>query len=199
MAHNTCSIDGCDRPHYGHGWCKPHWQRHDRYGDTFPNRPFQAGVPFASPVERFWSRVNRSGGPDSCWPWTKHRDKKGYGRFAYSRDANDRFAHRLAWAFTHGHPGELLVCHRCDNPPCCNPSHLFLGTVADNNADRDAKGRGNRGTKNGQVVLTEAQVCAIRSTYAAGGISQDALGKQYGIDQGHVSRIVNRKLWPHLS
>lgn len=88
--------------------------------------------------QRFWAKV-RVGAADECWPWTGAR-AHGYGRI---RTIGKRFcrAHRLAYALAHGDPGPLLVCHRCDNPLCCNPAHLFLGTVQDNNLDRDAKHR----------------------------------------------------------
>lgn len=87
-------------------------------------------------MERFWSKVNKT---DECWLWTRGRTKQGYGTF--SLDGKTHNAHRLAWLFTYGDPGELQVLHRCDNPPCVRPDHLFLGTVADNMKDRDAKGR----------------------------------------------------------
>src|SRR5258708_7360461 len=71
------------------------------------------------------------------------RQRKGYGQFALDGRRKAK-ASRVAWAFTHGDPGKLLVCHRCDNPPCCNPRHLFLGTNDDNMADMKAKGRASR-------------------------------------------------------
>ena len=99
-----------------------------------------------STAERFWAKVDRSDGPDACWPWTGHRARRGYGQFKmFGRSVP---AHRVAWELTNGpippgdHFGTMCACHRCDNPPCCNPTHLFLGSMADNVADRDAKGRG---------------------------------------------------------
>lgn len=93
-----------------------------------------------SDEERFWSRVDRRG-PDECWPWTGSRNPAGYG--AFSRGGKRSNTHRVAWEMTHGPiPGRLHVLHACDNPPCCNPAHLSLGTHEDNMADMVAKGRG---------------------------------------------------------
>lgn len=85
--------------------------------------------------QRFWSKVDRRG-PDECWPWLAAKSATRYGVFDKTR------AHRVAYALTHGLiPEGRIVCHRCDNPPCCNPAHLWLGTPKDNTADMVAKGR----------------------------------------------------------
>lgn len=89
---------------------------------------------------RFWIRVDGSAGDDACWPWLGARDPKGYGQ------AGKRWrAHRVAMFLTNGPiPPGMFVCHHCDNPPCCNPAHLFIGTVTDNMRDCAAKGRTSR-------------------------------------------------------
>lgn len=93
------------------------------------------------PLEvRFWRRVDRAGGPDACWLWLGPKTPRGYG--ATSRLNKSVRAHRLSWELTNGPiPDGLIVCHRCDNPSCVRPSHLFLGTHADNMQDCSAKGR----------------------------------------------------------
>ena len=100
-------------------------------------------------IDRFWSRVDSSGGPDSCWPWTLACNKvTGYGHlYLYGRS----YAHRTAYELATGNdPRGLDVCHSCDNPICCNPSHLWIGTALDNMRDREAKGRGRWGLREGE-------------------------------------------------
>lgn len=90
--------------------------------------------------ERFWSKVDRRG-PNECWPWAASLGSRGYGQFVYlGRPAP---ASRVAWIITHGHEltSEQFVCHTCDNRPCCNPAHLWLGSLADNLRDMFRKGR----------------------------------------------------------
>ena len=140
-----------------------------------------------SDAERFWSKVDRSG---DCWLWTGSFLKDGYGQFRLNRTTVT--ASRLAWELTYGSiPVGMLVCHKCDNPPCCNPAHLFLGTPRDNRRDCAAKGR----VTAWKAVVTKADTLVIRAAYAAGGVTQAELGRQFGISQTSVSCIVRRKTW----
>lgn len=102
--------------------------------------------------ELFWSRLRKSG-PDGCWVWTGFIGPNGYGTTAVGR--RPLATHRAAWILTHGPiPPGMFVCHHCDNKPCCNPKHLFIGTCKDNMRDMAAKGRGRNGST-GQL-----KVCA---------------------------------------
>lgn len=156
--------------------------------------------------ERFWEKVNKAGpvvreelGP--CWVWTAGVKPKGYGAF-WRRGVNDSSAHRYSWALHNGPvPASLHVLHRCDNPPCVNPAHLFLGTAADNNADKAAKGRstrgrmGPRGERCGTSKLTAEAVLAIRYARELAGVPYVDLAAAVGIDRSTVWAILSRKTW----
>lgn len=136
-------------------------------------------------AERFWSRVER-GDADACWEWQAGRHTYGYGRISVGGAA--QYAHRLAWTLTHGDPGELHVLHRCDNPPCCNPAHLFLGTAKDNMADKTLKRRGK------VAKLTPEDVVQVKAL-AKAGHSQVALGRLFGVDTTTVGGILRGRTW----
>lgn len=169
-------------------------------GTTRHRRPVMQADSTAFPlsdkvVARFWRRVDRSGGPDACWPWTGTLSRKGYGRIGDGQPYSS-FAHRRAWLFHNGTlPDGLCVCHRCDNPGCCNPAHLFLGTNRENVADRDAKGRTGRGERNRHAVLSRPEVAAIRAEYATGQTSYRRLAAKYGVNKSTIRRVVRRELW----
>lgn len=152
-------------------------------------------------ADRFWSKVDRSGGQDACWEWKASRRGLGYGQFAYPGRSPQK-AHRVAYELESGPiPDGLGVLHKCDNPPCCNPRHLFLGTNADNMADMVLKGRqrspGYRGEGHHQARLCEADVLAIRER-AAQGETGKTIGPDYGICPEHANRIIRRESWKHL-
>lgn len=160
---------------------------------------------------RFWRYVDKSGGPDACWPWLRFRDGDGYGKFSHDLDGKhaNSAAHRMAYRLTYGEfDPSLVVCHRCDNPPCCNPAHLFLGTNQDNTADRNAKsrqargdvlrhGHHRRGTQVNTSKLTAEQVTEIRRRHA-GGEYCTALAREFGVAYNAVWCIVHRKHWKHI-
>lgn len=150
---------------------------------------------YADQLGKFWGLV-RVCGPDECWPWTGPA-RRGYGYHCF-RGLDDR-SHRIAYRVTYGDiPAGLQVRHKCDNPPCCNPSHLELGTQGDNNADRVARGRNGsaKGVDNGQHRLTENDVAYIRAK--RGLMLQRELAAMFGVTQNLVSKVQLRRYWKHL-
>ena len=145
---------------------------------------------------RLWGKVVQT--TNGCLEYAGAHNAFGYGVIRARRDDGTHTmvaAHRAAWTVTHGAiPDGMLVLHRCDNPPCCNPDHLFLGTDADNMADKCSKGRQSREFELPHTKLSDAQVADLRHEYATSGLSQYALARQYGISQSHVSFIVNHKV-----
>ena len=146
-------------------------------------------------IANFWARVDQTG---DCWLWTKCCNSDGYGRVWFN--GRLEYAHAIAWYFSNGIiPVDLCVLHKCDNPPCCNPAHLFLGTHLDNM--RDCKDKGRRtvvlGERNGSAKLTEADVLEIKVLLFKG-MTPRAIANKFGISQTHVSDIKLGKRWSHV-
>ena len=148
--------------------------------------------------ERFWEKVSVRG-EDQCWEWV---GTKAGGRYGSMRvDGKMRSAHLISWELHNGQViGGLCVCHKCDNPSCVNPSHLFLGTHRDNMKDMVKKGRVGcvKGENHGCSKLTIQQVLEIRSKYVTGKYLQRQLAVEYGVDRTTISSVVNRKIWRHI-
>lgn len=169
--------------------------------------PSRCGRPPTQPIEdRFW-RYARKGA--DCWTWTGACSIGGYGQMGIKGKTVG--AHRISYEIHIGPvPQGLYVLHRCDNPPCCNPRHLFLGTIADNNADRDAKGRVSRGDhvdpacrargeRCHKSPLTEEIVRTLRRDYALGGVSLKTLAQRYQVTKTTVRRAIQGDTWKHVS
>ncbi len=147
----------------------------------------------------FWSKV-RKGAPDECWEWqagrtvqSGNRGPAGYGVFSYQ---NRRVgAHRWSWEYANGPiPEGMSVCHTCDNPPCVNPAHLFVGDAFANMGDAAAKGRMPSGERNDRAVLTEADVREIRALRRAG-VPYKVLVARFGVTDGNIGHIVTGRSW----
>lgn len=151
-----------------------------------------------STPESFWRSVD-TGGEDDCWEWKLTRNDNGYGHVMYHNKMQK--AHRLAWLLHHGSlDPNLDVLHTCDNPPCCNPRHLFLGTHTDNVADMIAKGRRFelRGQASGRSPFTEDRIRELRAMYVTGLYSYADLAKMEGVDRSCIRRIIRRETWTHV-
>lgn len=155
---------------------------------------------FAKFQERFWSNVE-VGSPEECWPWRGRRNGRGYGKCQNFQHTFDSTASRIAYQLCYGPlPKNLGVCHDCDNPPCCNPLHLFPGTMKENMADCIAKGRFKyfkvrRGNEVNTSKLTADQALAIYSSAESGPV----LAARYGISKEAVNHIKRGKNWAHVT
>ena len=155
-------------------------------------------------IREVLEKIDKTGGKDACWLWTgKPHTKTGYGRVQIN---NKRYlVHRLVYSTEVGDPGDLCVLHRCDNPYCCNPKHLFLGTIGGDNADkvskkRQAQGKVHgdkvRGSKHGKSKLTESSVRQIRSLHI-NGMPQVEIAKRMKISKQAINDIIRGRRWSH--
>lgn len=160
-------------------------------------------------IDKFQQRIIKT---DGCWTWKGAKNLKGYGHLWVK--GKNIGAHRISYMLYKGDiPNGMVICHRCDNPTCVNPDHLFLGTQKDNISDRDQKGhtakgdrsgkktkpeRIARGENNGSTKLTTHDVLTIRDLWDRRKFSQRAIGRMYDIHHDTVWRIVNRKNWDHV-
>lgn len=140
--------------------------------------------------------------PGTCWIWTGHLDKHGYGVAHGPRPNGTRGpsrAHRVVYEHLVGPiPEGKILMHSCDNPPCVNPQHLTPATDAENIADMVRKGRSARGSKHWSAKLTEAQVMEARHKYATGRYTLDILAAEYGLTKTPVSQLLRGVTWKHL-
>lgn len=143
----------------------------------------------------FHSKIDLSGGPDACWPWMGARNWAGYGKLGRMVEGKRKGldAHRVALEEKLGRPilSGLWACHHCDNPPCCNPAHLFEATPRENTMDMVLKGR------HGRARFTEDQVHDIRFRYRRGEKQVD-LAREFNVSRQAIRNLVLENTWGHL-
>lgn len=146
--------------------------------------------------KRFWDKVNIRK-LDDCWEWQGGK-RNNYGRFWF-RD-KDWMAHRASYTIIFGEiPEGMHVCHHCDNPPCVNPNHLFVGTNSDNllDASRKFDNLARRGEAHGNSKLTSTEVEEIRELFGTGLYMKTELGKMFGVYDTLIGRIIRGEAWKH--
>ena len=163
----------------------------------------------ANTAAKFWAGVDKSGGPDACWPWLGALNANGYGKVTWG--GRTEIASRVAWRLTHGADPGHFACHRCDNPPCCNPAHLFDGTVQENTddmiskgraprfeeADRNRRARRARGERNPSAKIGEAQAVAVLEALRLGE-STGSIARRLGLHRNSIWNIKSGATWAHL-
>lgn len=187
---SACSVSGCARPYRCNGLCALHYSR------SLAGRDLATGLKGRplSLQERFESHCIPE--PNTgCWLWIGATGSDGYGKAIV--DGRSRRAHRVSWEMFRGEiPPDVVICHRCDNPPCVNPSHLFLGTQLDNIADRHSKGRsaGPRGVLNPNAKLNPKAVREIRELRARGLLLRE-IAARVGVSRTSVRNALSGKTW----
>lgn len=192
---SVCCIKGCDKESIALGLCVNHWRRNKLYGSPVAAKSHSGMFRGKPAEERFWMQLKKT---DTCWLWVSNRDRYGYGRFLGAvRGVSTKFAHRFSYMLHKGDiPSGMLVCHKCDNPPCVNPEHLFLGTESDNMNDKISKGRHRAafGENAGRAILTEEQVRAILVDPRP----HTAIAADYGVKGSTIGSIKQRVSWSHI-
>lgn len=159
-------------------------------------------------ISRFESKFVKKSG---CWIWEASLNNKGYGQFSIKRSVN-KLAHRISYQIYIGDiPKGLCVLHKCDNPKCVNPDHLFLGTKKDNMIDKENKNRGNhekasktmirkghnRGEKQWMCKLTNNDIIEIRKLHSKG-LTHEEIASKYPVERRQIGKIINKESWKHL-
>lgn len=150
---------------------------------------------FKAIEDPFWDRVDKSAGPDECWPCGGVPNNRGYCFY------KGNGAHRYSWSIVFGDAGNLHVLHKCDNPPCVNPTHLFIGTHSDNMKDKVAKGRDialelhPKGEKHGRAKLTWDNITYIRQQASMFGKFHTTLAKEFGVTPTLIDQVIKENIW----
>lgn len=198
----NCSITGCDNKYRAKGLCSTHWKINKKYGTPTPvcwcgepAQTFVGGNGFSelckehTLLKRFWENV-KVGQENECWEWQGAKTEAGYGVIWWRDEL--RYTHRISLELK----GEVIppryhACHRCDNPACVNPGHLFVGSPRDNMLDKVSKGRQAFGEKHPNAILTDAEIIIIRQM-AEDGVFFSDIARTFDVSESHISRIVAR-------
>lgn len=196
-----CCIKGCEKPVKASGMCAAHYRRAQEGRDMAT--PIREMIRSGPDIDRLKAKM-KVNDETGCWEWQKSLNTNGYGQFRFR--GRPQQAHRVSWILHNGEIPEgegqyktLYVLHKCDNPICINPEHLFLGSQSDNANDAISKDRwhqlpGLTGEAHGRALITEDDVRAIR----ASDMPARKIAVQYGISHGAVQHIRKRRSWKHV-
>lgn len=194
----ACSVSDCERGgKIVLGFCTHHHHLATVHGDVHKTPSRRTVTRSATLADRIQAGTPQGLPEDACWEWEHYRDKKNYGFFKFRGKAY--LAHRAAYTVSIDQElsSDIVVRHKCDNPPCVNPSHLEHGTQADNVQDAMTRGRHVRGASVSSSKLTEASVRRIREQYAEG-VPVSTLAAEYGVVAYTIRRVIHRQTWAHL-
>lgn len=189
-----CSIENCGKPLWARGWCRMHSLRFYRHGN--PLIVLHESLRRMSFEDLYIPEPN-----SGCWLWlggsSGNRREQNYGLFI--RNGKRQYAHRTSWEIHRGTiPPRLSVLHGCDTRCCVNPSHLFLGTQAENNRDMRQKKRHAFGERHGHAKLSEEQIAQVISMHSDG-LSLSQIGHRLGVHFKTIHDVVQGKSWSHVT
>jgi hypothetical protein len=199
MTDRTCSVPDCERPRFKRDLCSMHYDRHRLTGEVGQAGPLiaNASMTVAERLSKIgWDEVVRVPALGPCHEWRGARHPQGYGQMSIKGRTTPAHRASLEASGVSIHAG-MVACHRCDNPPCINPAHLYPGTYSQNTNDFYSRSgfQRPRGAAHPMAKLTSDEVEHIRNTYADGAMLQRELAKLYGVSLNTIWRVIHHKTW----
>ena len=195
MQNATCSVENCDNKMKARGWCQAHYSRWQKHGD--PRLGGSRRRPGGMSIEEILDMYVIRGAPNECWEWTG-RTVHGYGWFTHAGGIHGAHRVSIALALSVTLDSDDHVMHSCDNPPCCNPSHLSVGTAVLNVADMVEKGRAHSGSKvTALKTINESDVRVMRKMREHG-LTYKSIAEQFGMSRANVGKICRKEIWNYV-
>lgn len=186
MANKKCTVDGCDSKSFCRTFCTLHYSAYKRHGSPYEGRRNSVNKPFTKDyiLENIYIE-------DTCWVWKRFLDDKGYGVASISGRGKHISSHRMSYILWNGTVEDgTYICHKCDNPPCCNPEHLYAGTHQDNTRDMMSRFRFHS-------KLTKHEVEEIRMKHSSKKYTQRELGDMYSVSESQINKILKKTRWKY--
>lgn len=192
QANKLCTIGDCEMPLVARGLCRKHYARWRKHGN--PHTMLHKRSVGSNLAERLWSRIAITADPERCWLW-EGANADGYGVMRFKKQKYR--ATRAVWLVVHGELPKLHMLHKCDNPPCCNPNHLYEGTDADNSKEMVERNRQAKGMSVAGAKLTDAKVREIKRRLA-NKETQTSIALDFQVSVGTVCLINKGDTWKHI-